>query len=194
MTRSRAAAPRPAARGLLLAAGLLLGRVEPSAAGERLASALDAMEVEKRWIAGRHVGWRTGEPDGRPVGPQGAHSHCSAFVAAACRRLGIPILEPPEHPQILLASAQCRWLAEDGRALGWLPLSGGLEAQRHANAGNLALACTRSPDPDAPGHIASVRPAAVTARRVETRGPQGIQAGVRNWNSTSPAAGPGERR
>ncbi len=156
-----------------------------SAAGERLASLLDAMEVEKHWLAGRHVSWRTGEPDGRPVGPQGAHSHCSAFVAAASSRLAIPILEPPEHPQILLASAQCGWLRGEGRTRGWLPLRDGLEAQRYANAGNLVVACTRSPDPDEPGHIAIVRPAASTARRIEAEGPQVIQAGVRNWNSTS---------
>jgi len=156
-----------------------------SAAGARLASFLDSMDVERHWIAGQHVSWRTGDPDGRPVAPEGVHSHCSAFVAAACSRLGIPILEPPEHPQVLLASAQCRWLPEEGRAVGWIALRDAHEAQRSANAGNLVVACTRSSDPDEPGHIAIVRPAALTALRIATHGPQVIQAGVRNWNSTS---------
>jgi len=156
-----------------------------SAAGASLAGFLDSMEVEKHWLAGHHVKWKTGEPDGRPVGSEGVHSHCSAFVAAACSRLGIPILEPPEHPQILLANAQCRWLAKEGSALGWTELGSGLEAQRHANAGELVVACTRNPDPDEPGHIAIVRPAPVSARRIATQGAQVIQAGVRNWNSTS---------
>jgi len=156
-----------------------------SAAGASLAAFLDSMEVEKHWLAGHHVDWRTGEPDGRPVGPEGVHSHCSAFVAAASSRLGVPILEPPEHPQTLLASAQCRWLGKQGSAVGWYAVPSGLEAQRRANAGELVVACTRSVDAGEPGHIAIVRPAPSTALRIATRGPQVIQAGARNWNSTS---------
>src|SRR5262245_23764294 len=106
---------------------------EVGEAGQQLAAVLDSMEVEKHWLAGHHVHWKTGEPDARPVPTTGSHTHCSAFVAAACFRLGIPILEPPEHPQVLLATAQCAWLRDAGPAAGWTPVADGLAAQRLAN-------------------------------------------------------------
>lgn len=78
--------------------------------GKALTQMLDSMQVEDRWLAGRHINWKTGLPDGRPYAKSGAHTHCSAFVAAAAYRLGIYILRPPEHSQVLLANAQVDWL------------------------------------------------------------------------------------
>ena len=80
-------------------------------AGDHLASVLDDMNVESLWIAGQHINWETGEPDrgGDYEGP-GNHTHCSAFSAAAAKRLGIYLLRPPEHGQSLLANAQSKWL------------------------------------------------------------------------------------
>jgi hypothetical protein len=158
-------------------------------AGARLAGVLDAMQVEKHWLAGHHVNWRTGDPDGRPVPLEGLHTHCSAFAAAAASRLGVELLHPPEHNQVLLANAQCEWLTTAGRAVGWQPVADPLEAQRRANAGWLVLACYTSPDPALPGHIAIVRPAALSRRHIEAQGPQITQAGVRNYRSASLAEG-----
>ena len=88
--------------------------------GRKLADALDAMTVEKLWLPGRVVNWKTGEPLDRPVKDGKAHTHCSAFVAAACLRLGVYILRPPEHGTVQLANAQADWLPKEGaRADVW---------------------------------------------------------------------------
>jgi hypothetical protein len=157
--------------------------------GTELGRFLDAMQVEEHWIAGHHVNWRTGDPDGRPVPAEGAHSHCSAFVAAAATRLGIDILRPPDHSQILLANAQCRWLSAEGEERGWQPVATPLEAQQAANRGELVVACWIDPDPKLPGHIAIVRPDALSRRRIDTEGPQITQAGIENFRSASLARG-----
>jgi len=157
--------------------------------GEALAKQLDAMHVESHWIAGHHVNWRTGEPDGRRTPVQGHHSHCSAFVAAVAVKLGVEILRPPEHSQVLLADAQCNWLADEGVRVGWRLVETPLAAQRFANRGEFVVACYESSDPTLPGHIAVVRPAAVSHRRIESQGPQVTQAGIENFRSTTLARG-----
>jgi len=60
---------------------------------------LDEMGVESKWLAGERVHWDTGLPTGVPETSPGKHTHCSAFVAAAAKNLGIYILRPPEHGQ-----------------------------------------------------------------------------------------------
>ena len=81
-----------------------------SANGRRLEATLDATGVERLWPAGEHVNWETGVPDGKPERGEGRHTHCSAFVAATAKQLGVYILRPPEHGQVLLANAQYDWL------------------------------------------------------------------------------------
>src|SRR5436305_802046 len=77
---------------------------EITAAGQNLASVLDSMNVEALWIANQHVNWETGEPDrGAEYEGPGKHTHCSAFAAAASKQLGVYLLHPPEHGQLLLA-------------------------------------------------------------------------------------------
>ncbi|MGD0901834.1 MAG: hypothetical protein ABR924_02720 [Terracidiphilus sp.] len=156
-------------------------------AGERLASILDSMNVESLWLAHEHVNWETGEADRDAdyEGP-GNHSHCSAFVAAAAKRLGVYLLRPPEHGQVLLANAQADWLAgEAGARAGWRAISGMEEAQRLANRGTLVLVLYRNPDRHVPGHIAIVRPSEKSARALEENGPEIIQAGEHNHNKTN---------
>jgi hypothetical protein len=84
--------------------------------GKHLARVLDSMNAERLWLPGQAVHWRTGKRD--PDGRQRA-THCSAFVAAACARLGVYILRPPAHSQVLLANAQRRWLQTKGKRRGW---------------------------------------------------------------------------
>ena len=84
---------------------------------------LDAMGVETKWVAGERVHWDTGLPTGVPETSPGKHTHCSAFVAAAAKNLGVYILRPPEHGQKLLANAQNEWLAQEGASNGWLKLA-----------------------------------------------------------------------
>ena len=162
-------------------AGLAVSPTETvSLRGERLARQLDALGVESKWIAGAHIDWRTGLPDGRPERGNGRHTHCSAFVAAAAEKLGVHILRPPEHSQVLLANAQFEWLAEDGADEGWRSLRDGESAQAAANAGDLVVAAYKSHRDDKPGHIAIVRPAPRSEIVLAADGPLVIQAGTVN--------------
>ncbi len=195
-SRARANSPKGLRGLVLLSAAIAAGcgglgwdREPVLPEGEALAEQLDAMHVESHWIAGRHVDWRTGEPDGRHTPVRGHHSHCSAFVAAVAVKLGVDILHPPEHSQVLLADAQCNWLANEGVRVGWRAVETPLDAQRLANRGEFVLACYESPDPSIPGHIAVVRPAAISRRRIESEGPQVAQAGIENFRSTTLARG-----
>jgi hypothetical protein len=160
------------------------GRI--TAAGHRLTEILDSSNVESLWLAHEHVNWETGEPDrgGEDEGP-GFHTHCSAFAASMAKRLGVYMLRPPEHSQRLLANAQAEWLAsDDGKGKGWLKLHDAREAQTEANRGNLVIVVFANPDKDRPGHIAIVRPAEKSFPALEHDGPQIIQAGQHNHNST----------
>jgi len=157
--------------------------VTPTAAA--LFQVIDSLDVEHHWPAGEHVSWESGIPDGRPETGMGKHTHCSAFVAAAARRLGIYVLRPPEHPQLLLANAQYDWLASEGGSRGWRPIADGIEAQHYANQGWLVLAAYKNHHDDKPGHIVIVRPSDKDARMLREEGPQVTQAGGTNYRSVA---------
>ena len=146
---------------------------------------LDAMGVESKWNAGERVDWETGLPTGVPETSPGKHTHCSAFVAAAAKTLGIYILRPPAHGQKLLANAQNEWLAEEGAARGWVKLANADEAQAAANRGLLVVASYHNHHDDRPGHIAIVRAGSKTAEQIAAEGPDVIQAGSVNKTSIS---------
>ncbi len=165
------------------------GKITP--AGARLAAALDGMNVESLWLANEHVNWETGEPDRNAEyeGP-GNHTHCSAFAAAAAKRLGVYLLRPPEHGQLLLANAQADWLAgEKGARGGWRRVSDMREAQSRANRGSLVLVLYPNPDSHVPGHIAIVRPSEKSSRSLEENGPEIVQAGEHNHARTNARLG-----
>ncbi len=152
---------------------------------QAVSKVLDAMGVESNWIAGEHVYWDTGLPTGVPETSPGKHTHCSAFVAAAAKNLGVYILRPPEHGQKLLANAQNEWLAEEGAARGWVRLANVDEAQAAANRGLLVVASYHNHHDDRPGHIAILRPGNKTAEQMAAEGPDVIQAGAVNKTSLS---------
>jgi len=183
-------------RILLVIAGLLMisafapasaeARQAPvSAQARRILAALDQMGVESKWIAGAHIDWESGLPDGEPERMPGRHTHCSAFVAAAAKKLGVYILRPPEHRQALLANAQNEWLASEGAARGWIPVAGAQEAQDEANRGMLVVAGYHNHRDDKPGHIAIVRASDKSPAMVAQEGPDVIQAGTTNATSIS---------
>lgn len=159
---------------------------EITAAGQRLAELLDGMNVESLWIAHEHVNWETGEPDrGAAYEGPGNHTHCSAFAAAVAKRLGVYILRPPEHGQVLLANAQAKWLAsEQAESQGWHRLAGARAAEEQANRGNLVVVVFANPDQHEPGHVAIVRPSEKSAEALERNGPDIIQAGNHNHTRT----------
>jgi hypothetical protein len=167
----------------LVAALLLAG--EPIPQGLQVAARFDAMDVEHHWLAGSHVNWHSGDPDsGKPD-----KTHCSAFVAAACERLGVYILRPPDHKQVHLATAQAEWLQQEGMSHGWKPVDTPFHAQELANQGQLVVAVFPSPDSARPGHVALLRANPKPDALIEREGPQIIQAGGENTSSTSLKAG-----
>jgi hypothetical protein len=159
--------------------------------GRKLLAVLDATNVETLWLAHEHVNWETGEPDKDAdyEGP-GKATHCSAFAAAVGKHVGVYMLRPPEHGQILLANAQAAWFHSDaGRENGWRELKTAKDAQTLANEGKLVAIVFDNPDPHKPGHIAIVRPAARSEHLLEENGPEITQAGERNYVKTSTKVG-----
>lgn len=176
--------------GLILTAVLAWpAAADPTPEAMRLTRVLDGAGVERLWPAGVHVDWETGVPDGKPVSDEGQHTHCSAFVAAIAKRLGIYILRPPEHGARLLANAQYDWLATEGGQFGWHALTDGYQAQAHANRGDLVVAVYKNHHDDKPGHIAIIRPSDRSASEIDQEGPQITQAGSVNYLSTTLKSG-----
>jgi hypothetical protein len=174
------------APGVLLmpAAAFVPARAEPCCGpvtpnGRRLLARLDASGVDHLWLPHQHVNWETGAPVG-DANAKPASTHCSAFVAALSKQMGVYILRPPEHSQALLANAQMRWLTFDGPSSGWRRMPDDAAAQRGANLGNLVVAVYENPDPHKPGHIAFVRPGTPDAARLAAEGPDVTQAGATN--------------
>ena len=173
---------RIAASLLVLARAAFAGSIAPE--GEKLVRFLDSMEVEKHWIAGAIVEWRTGEPTGKLIKDDGKHTHCSQFAASACDRLGIYILRPPEHSAVQLANAQFDWLPTDeGKSKGWSPVKDGFAAQELANRGTIVVAVYKNHDPKKSGHVAIIRPSTKSEAEIKSEGPQVTQAGGTNMNS-----------
>ena len=191
LTRRQLVAALALALALVPLARALPARAEttlsPQAAA--LVAVLDSLGVEQKWIAGSHVNWETGAPDGDPEPLPAHHTHCSAFVAAAAKRLGVYILRPPEHGQILLSNAQADWLAGPGAAQGWRALPDAAAAVAAANRAELVVAVYKNPDPHVPGHVAIVRPTRKSAAEIAADGPEIIMAGVKNWQAVTEKAG-----
>jgi hypothetical protein len=135
--------------------------------------------------------WETGEADrGAEYEGPGQQTHCSAFAAAAAKRLDVYLLRPPEHGQQLLANAQAKWLGgSEAQESGWQESAGAQRARATANSRDLVLVVYANPDPHEPGHVAIVRPSEKPAEALERNGPQIIQAGTHNHNSTTVGIG-----
>ena len=163
---------------------------------EELWKRLEAMEVDKLWLPGAIVDWKTGLPTGQAIkDAKSKHTHCSQFVAAATERLGVYVLRPPEHGVVLLANAQFDWLASDaGKKAGWVALKDGAEAQAAANDGRLVLASLKNPDPTKSGHIAIVRPGNKDTDLLAKEGPDIMQAGGTNALRTTLRKGFGNHK
>jgi putative intracellular protease/amidase len=163
---------------------------------EELWKRLEGMEVDKLWLPGAIVDWKTGLPTGQPIkDAKSKHTHCSQFVAAATERLGVYVLRPPEHGVVLLANAQFVWLASDaGKKAGWVAMKDGAAAQAAANDGRLVLASLKNPDPTKSGHIAIVRPGNKEADLLAKDGPDIMQAGGTNALRTTLRKGFGNHK
>jgi hypothetical protein len=174
-----------AATAMVFAAMIATPAAEISGDGKKLQDFLDRTGVEHLWPAGEHVNWETGVPDGKPEKSAGKHTHCSAFVASMAKQLGVYILRPPEHGQILLANAQYDWLGDAGDAQGWREVGDAHRAQSEANRGMLVVATYKNRHDDKPGHIVIVRPGNKSSAAIDAEGPDITQAGGTNFVSTS---------
>jgi hypothetical protein len=159
--------------------------------GKNLRKFYLSMNVENLWIAGAHIKWETGEVD-KPDATTSIHTHCSAFVAATCQRLGLYILRPPQHGQELLANGQFDWLkTAEARQKGWVLITASskvalyAQAQRMANTGHVVVAIAKNPDETKPGHAALVMPKEIDSDALIENGPMIIMAGKHNFNSIS---------
>ena len=157
-----------------------------STEGQILSQKLDGMEVDKHWLPSKEpLDWKTGDPLEQRKPSTSLMTHCSGFVAAACMRLNIYILRPPDHSYGYLANAQNDWLISQGEQNGWSQITSLLEVQQFANQGNLIVAVCRNPKPNSHGHIAIVRPSTKRESLILEEGPDIIQAGARNHVCTS---------
>lgn len=156
-------------------------------AGVKLKDCYLSMNVENLWLAGHHVNWETGVAD-NPALTQGIKTHCSAFVASACKKNGVYILSPPQHGQVLLANAQDEWLhSQVARKEGWKMLHDEAElyvhAQELANKGYLVVAIYKNSNGAKPGHVALVMPENRSLTDLEESGPEIIMAGTHNHSA-----------
>lgn len=160
--------------------------------GEDLKKFYLSLNVENLWLAGYHVNWETGVAD-KPDATSGNRTHCSAFAAAACKKLNIYLLRPPDHKQILLANAQYDWLpTQAAKDVGWQPIANGNQyetAQTLANSGHVVIAVCKNPNSTKPGHVALVLPSKVAKDKLIESGPELIMAGTHNHNMISLKAG-----
>jgi hypothetical protein len=171
--------------GLALTAQATQGQVaEVTRQGRSLSQTLDAMNVERRWLPGGEVDWKTGSPRETPI-TEGRYTYSSAFVSAACARLGVELPRLADPPAANAANDLCDWLRAEGPAHGWKAVKGPLEAQARANEGEVVIASFKEADPARDGHIAIVRPSTRSERAVREEGPQVIQAGLANFRNTS---------
>ena len=106
-------------------------------------------------------------------------------MASTCLHLNVYILRPLDHSEKLLANAQYDWLRKEGQMQGWRPVKDGLEAQELANEGELVVVAFKEADATKHGHIAIVRPSTRVSRSFTRSGPEIIQAGTDNFQSTS---------
>jgi hypothetical protein len=161
--------------------------------GRRLAAVLDASDVGHLWLPHTAIDWSTGVPEAAQPGRPALASHCSAYAAAMAKRMGVYLLRPPRHGQMLLADAQFRWLQGPGAQAGWRQVDAPT-AQGLANRGALVVAAFSNPDPHRPGHIAVLRPSLKSEAALDADGPQEAQAGARNALDTTIAAGFADHR
>ena len=168
-------------------AGPCCGPITPDAV--KLTAFLDSTRVERLWLVGFDVDWRTGAIQGL-LDRHAPDTHCSAYVASVADRLGVYILRPPEHSLALLANAQVSWL-DGGLAAesGWRRLRDVVEAQTVANRGELVIAAYRNKYPERPGHVAVVRASDIDRATLLADGPFVAQAGAYNSLSTPLARG-----
>lgn len=157
-----------------------------SSARQHLSQLLDQMDVESRWLPHQPIYWEDGSNDSTK---REIASHCSAFVAAVAYKTNTYILRPPDHSEVLLANAQAEWLEKHGSAYGWEKVENPLEAQDFANRGMLVVVAFKNANAHKPGHIAVVRPSDKSIELINDEGPQIVQAGLHNYNSTSVKVG-----
>ena len=153
-------------------------------AGIAFAAFLDRLDVEKHWLPGKTVDWKTGKvSDDSDSGPA---SNAGAFVKAVCARMKVPMSAASDDG--VLASSQYEWLLDAGKRKNWLKV-GEAEAQFLANQGWVVIAAWKNmaetDEESVRGQTAIVRPDPQPAGAILQRGPRIIMAGLKNHNDIS---------
>lgn len=112
--------------------------------------------LDKLFLPGQRINWRTGESSVISKGPK--TSHCSEFLAAIAHHLQIPLSPTPDEKRSWLANAMYKWLSTEGSKAGWHEIEDDTEAQDLANHGWFVLAIVNNPIPKQSGHVAIVLP------------------------------------
>ena len=174
--------------GLAIIGGANAALADPapiSAKAKWIEAQLDQMDVKDKWIAGTHIDWRTGVPDGQP---ESADRPPHPLQRLRRRRRGkirrLPAA-PAGAPAILAGERPERMAAHRGRGEGWQSLPDGAAAQNAANRGLLVVASYHNRNDDKPGHIAIVLPGMKNAALLASEGPDVMQAGTVNSARTS---------
>lgn len=115
---------------------------------------------------------------------RGGDTWCNIFAWDVTRAMGAEVPHWASGRE-LDANSMHRWLAREGAARGWRRVTA-QEAQTWANLGRPAVATWYNPQ--GTGHVAIVRPGALTGR-----GPTIAQAGARNFNHGQLQDGFGQR-
>ena len=128
----------------------------------RLEEILLTYNLDSGWSPGYNVNCETGK--GTPNKSTTVKtSHCSCFIYAVCKELGLYIPSPPEYKQFHLADRQLDWISsENGMRNGWVDIGKSvpdnyIAAQKKANDGYIVIAGVTQDD-RVNGHIGIVRP------------------------------------
>jgi len=158
--------------------------------GTRLLLFYNHLDVEHHWLKGNTIDWESGVRTEPASSGTDNYGYAAEFVAAVCKKLKIRFPGPDECREgDLLINEQYNWIKEKGKKNKWEGNRRDVEAQRLANEGNLVIAIFPGKTPGQPGHIALVRPANLTQEMIEDEGVQLIQAGTKNYTSTSAKEG-----
>ena len=128
----------------------------------RLEEILLTYNFDFGWAPGYNVNCETGGAMG-DKSTTVKTSHCSCFIYALCKEIGLYIPSPPEYKQFHLADRQLEWISSgDGIKNGWVDIGKHVPdnyiiAQKKANDGYLVIVGVTQDD-GVNGHIGVVRP------------------------------------
>ena len=173
-----------------------------SETAKKILEIINSLNVERKWQKGSIINCKTGETlleeTEKYDSPKLKRlSHCSCFVYAASKALGLPNKSLLPHPEgdkefiPALLNKQAEWLETEGVKNGWSYIKtanrddGFVQAQKFANQGHFVVSVYKNANPKRAGHIAVVIPSSKDVEKIKLEGPDIAQAGTSNFSSGS---------